>query len=70
MQALERLNATFQFLVGVSERSQERLDWIQGLVGSTEKRLGKVSTWLIHVGQFLVISVFASFDRAFRTQFL
>jgi len=54
----------------VSERSQERLDWIQGLVGSTEKRLGKVSTWLIHVGQFLVISVFASFDRAFRTQFL
>jgi len=64
VQTLQRLNETFQFLLSVSEHSKEQLNWIQGLVATTEKKLGNLSTWLIHVGYFLFGMLLLSFAQA------
>lgn len=87
VEALQRLNETFKFLLRVSEHSKEQLNWIQGLVSTTgkadsemalslilamilpfsinsEKRLGKLSTWVIHVCYLLLGMLLLAFLQA------
>ncbi|KAI9560103.1 hypothetical protein GHT06_014113 [Daphnia sinensis] len=64
IETLQRLNHTFQFLLSVSENSREQLNWIQSLVANTEKKVGKLSTWVLHVCYFLLGMLLLAFVQA------
>ncbi|KAK4029654.1 protein brambleberry [Daphnia magna] len=64
IETLQRLNHTFQFLLSVSENSREQLNWIQSLVVNTEKKVGKLSTWVLHVCYFLLGMLLLAFVQA------
>nr|CAH0113208.1 unnamed protein product [Daphnia galeata] len=64
IETLQKLNHTFQFLLSVSENSRDQLNWIQSLVVNTEKKVGKLSTWVLHVCYFLLGMLLLAFVQA------
>lgn len=46
VETLQKLNATFQFLLSVTENSREQLNWIQSLVSNTGGLSG-VDLWFL-----------------------
>lgn len=57
VETLQKLNATFQFLLSVTENSREQLNWIQSLVANT----GKLQLSFFICWTFL--NIFALFQR-------